>query len=141
MKELSLNPVELSEDIVTLASKHTALKTSERLKLLLAEKGIEVFADIDHSAGAKTVGLALRPTRVLIFGNPTAGTPLMQSRQPMGLDLPLRILVWEDEAGRAWVSYRRLEALVREHGVVDRDEAVKALGAGLAALARASAES
>jgi uncharacterized protein (DUF302 family) len=95
-----------------------------------------VFADFDHAAGAKQVGLPLRPTRVLIFGNPQAGTPLMQSRQTIGLDLPLRVLVWEDEGGKVWLTYRRPEVLAQRHHVLGHDEAVKALGAGLAALAR-----
>ena len=124
-------------ELVTLPSAHGVTETIERLKALLAQKGIEVFAHIDHAAGAKQVGLPLRPTQVLIFGNPKAGTPLMQSRQTIGLDLPLRVLVWEDEAGQVWLTYHRLEFLVKRHHVLDRDEVVKALGAGLAVLARA----
>jgi uncharacterized protein (DUF302 family) len=125
-------------DLVTLPSAHGAAETVERLKALLAQKGIQVFAHIDHAAEAHKVGLALRPTHVVIFGNPQAGTPLMQSQQTIGLDLPLRVLVWEDEAGKVWLSYHPLEVLARQHHVTDRDEAVKALGAGLAALARAA---
>ena len=87
-------------DLVTLPSAHDASETVKRFKELLAQKGIEVFAHIDHAAAARTVGLPLRPTQVLIFGNPKAGTPLMQSRQTIGLDLPLRALVWEDGEGR-----------------------------------------
>jgi uncharacterized protein (DUF302 family) len=75
----------------------------------------------------------------LIFGNPRAGTPLMQSRQTIGLDLPLRILVWEDEAGKTWLSYHRLESLAQQHRILDQDKAVSALGAGLAGLAREAA--
>jgi uncharacterized protein (DUF302 family) len=125
-------------DLVTLPSAHGATETVERLKALLAQKGVEVFAHIDHAAGAKKVGLALRPTQVLIFGNPKAGTPLMQGRQTIGLDLPLRALVWEDEAGKAWLTYRRVEGLARPHHVTGQDEAVKALDDGLAGLARAA---
>jgi uncharacterized protein (DUF302 family) len=125
-------------DLVTLPSAHGAGETVERLKSLLVQKGIQVFADVDHAAGAQTVGLSLRPTRVLIFGNPKAGTPLMQSRQTIGLDLPLRALVWEDEAGKVWVTYRRVESLARQHHVTGHDEAAKALDDGLAALARAA---
>jgi uncharacterized protein (DUF302 family) len=96
------------------------------------------MADIDHAAAAQKVGLFLRPTRLLIFGNPQAGTPLMQSRQTIGLDLPLRVLVWEDEAGKVWLTYHRLEFLAKRHNVLDRDEAVKGLAAGLAAMTRAA---
>jgi uncharacterized protein (DUF302 family) len=126
-------------DLVTLPSAHGATETLERLKALLAQKGIEVFAHIDHAAGARKAGLPLLPTQVLIFGNPKAGTPLMQGRQTIGLDLPLRALVWEDGEGKVWLTYRRVEDLVRRHHVTDRDEAVKGLDDGLAGLARAAA--
>ena len=105
---------------------------------MLSQKKIQVFADIDHAAGAQKVGLPLRPTRLLIFGNPQAGTPLMQSQQTIGLDLPLRVLVWEDAAGKVWLTYHRPEFLAQRHNVRDHDETVKALSAGLAALARAA---
>ena len=126
-------------DLVTLPSAQGVPETVARLKALLAQKGIEVFAHIDHAAGAREVGLPLRPTQVLIFGNPKAGTPLMQSRQTIGLDLPLRVLVWEDSAGKAWLTYRRAADLARQHRVTDRDEAVPAMDEGLGALARAAA--
>ena len=124
--------------LVTLPSAHDAASTVERLKALLAQKGIELFAHVDHAAGAEKVGLSLRPTQVLIFGNPKAGTPLMQSRQSIGLDLPLRVPVWEDEEGKPWLTCRREEELARRHHITERDEAVKALGAGLDGLARAA---
>jgi uncharacterized protein (DUF302 family) len=124
--------------LVTLSSAHTAAETVERLKALLANKGIHLFAHIDHAAEAKKVGLRLRPTQVLIFGNPQAGTSLMQSQQTIGLDLPLRALVWEDEAGKVWLTYHPLDFLAQSHHIADRDEAVKALDVGLGALARAA---
>jgi uncharacterized protein (DUF302 family) len=134
-----MNPGDLTAtDLITLPSAHAATETVERLKALLAQKGIEVFAHIDHAAGAKQVGLSLRPTQVLIFGNPKAGTPLMQARQTMGLDLPLRVLVWEDVEGKVWLTYRRVEDLARRHHVTGHDEVVKALDDGLAGLVRAA---
>jgi uncharacterized protein (DUF302 family) len=126
-------------DLVTLPSAHGVAETIERLKALLAQKGIEVFAHIDHAAGARKVGLPLRPTQVLIFGNPRAGTPLMQAQQTVGLDLPLRALAWEDEEGKTWLTYRRVADLARQHRVTGHDEAIQALDDGLAALARATA--
>jgi uncharacterized protein (DUF302 family) len=138
-KERTMNSGDPADnDLVTLPSAHGPTETVKRLKALLAKKGIEVFAHIDHAAGAKKAGLPLRPTQVLIFGNPKAGTPLMQSRQTIGLELPLRALVWEDEAGKVWLTYRRVEDLARQHRLSGRDEAVKALDDGLAALARAA---
>jgi uncharacterized protein (DUF302 family) len=134
-----MNPGDPADtDLVTLSSAHGATETVERLKALLAQKGIEVFAHIDHAAEARKVGLALRPTQVLIFGNPKAGTPLMQDRQTIGLDLPLRALVWEDEHCKVWVTYRRVDDLARRHEVTGHGEAVKALDEGLAGLARAA---
>jgi uncharacterized protein (DUF302 family) len=134
-----MNPSDPAEaDLVTLPSAHGAGATALRLKALLAQKNIQLFADIDHAAEAGKVGLPLRPTRVLIFGNPRAGTPLMQSRQTLGLDLPLRILVWEDTAGKVWLTYRRPGVLAQLHHVAGQDQAVKALDDGLAALARAA---
>ena len=135
-----MNPGEASDaDLVTLPSAHGADETVVRLKSLLSKKGIQVFADIDHAAGAQKVGLSLRPTRLLVFGNPQAGTPLMQSQQTIGLDLPLRILVWEDEAGKVWLAYHSPECLAQRHDIHDHDEAVKALDAGLAGLTHAAA--
>src|SRR5262245_57290354 len=124
--------------LVTLSSAHSASETVERMKALLVKKGMQLFAHIDHASEAKNVGLALRPTQVLIFGNPKAGTPLMQARQTVGLDLPLRVLVWEDETGQVWLTYRRVEETVRGHQVHGLGETVKALDDGLAALARAA---
>ncbi len=133
-----MNPSDREADLVTLPSAHGATETVERLKALLSQKSIQVFAEIDHAAAAQQVGLSLRPTRVLIFGNPQAGTPLMQSQQTIGLDLPLRVLVWEDAASQVWLTYHRPEYLASRHQVLDHDEAVRALDHGLAALARAA---
>jgi len=94
-------------ELATLPSAHGVKETVERLKALLAQKRIEIFAHIDHAAAAEKVGLTLQPTQVLIFGNPKAGTPLMQSQQSSGVDMPLRALVWQDEAGKVWLSSAR----------------------------------
>ena len=137
-KEPAVNPNDPGDaELVTLPSAHTATETVDRLKSLLSEKGIELFAHIDHAGAAKKVGLSLPPTQVLIFGNPKAGTPLMQSQQTIGLDLPLRALVWEDESSKVWLTYRRVALLARQHRVTGRDQAVTALDDGLGALARA----
>jgi uncharacterized protein (DUF302 family) len=125
--------------LVTLASAYNVVETLRRLEALLTERGIHVFARIDHAATAQKVGLPLRPTQVLLFGNPAAGTPLMQSNQTIGIDLPLKALAWEDEAGCTWLSYNRPDYLAQRHGVHDRGQAVQAMTAGLEALARAAA--
>jgi uncharacterized protein (DUF302 family) len=132
-----MNPHDAADaELVTLPGAHGATATVERLKSLLEQKKIQVFADIDHVAGAKQVGQSLSPTRVIVFGNPLAGTPLMQSRQTIGLDLPLRVLVWEDEAGKVWLTYHRPEAVAQCHHILNLDEAVKKVSSGLANLAR-----
>jgi uncharacterized protein (DUF302 family) len=134
-----MNPADPADtDLVTLPGAHGVTETVERLKALLDQKGIEVFAHIDHAAGARKVGLSLRPTQLLIFGNPQAGTPLMRDRQTIGLELPLRVLVWEDGEGKVWLTYHRVHELARRHHIAGRDEAVKALDDGLAGLTRAA---
>ena len=125
-------------DLQTIPSAHNATETVARLEAVLKQKGIRVFARIDHAAGAKEVGLPLRPTTVLLFGNPQAGTPLMQSNQTIGLDLPLKVLVWEDEAGRTWLTWNQPEYLAQRHHIGDREETVKAMSAALQGLALAA---
>lgn len=92
-------------------------ETLDRLEAVLREKGVTVFARIDHSAGAKDAGLTLRPTRLLIFGNPKAGTSLMQAAPTIGLDLPLKVLAWEDDAGKVHVVWNSPAYLIERHGL------------------------
>ena len=98
-----------------------------------------VFAHIDHAAGATAAGLALNPTDLLIFGNAKGGTPLMQAVQTIGIDLPLKILVWQDAAGQTWLSYNDPHWLAKRHGIDGRRQAVSGLAGALAALAQAAA--
>ena len=99
-----------------------------------------VFARIDHAAGAAQAGLSLRPTEVLIFGNAKAGTPLMQANQTMGIDLPLKALVWQDADGKVWLSYNEPNWLATRHGLATATKAtVDAMAGGLGALAMGAA--
>jgi uncharacterized protein (DUF302 family) len=132
------NAADAESGLVTLPSAHSVAETARRLETQLTEKGIHLFAKIDHADGAKKAGLALRPTLLMLFGNAKAGTPLMQSKQTIGIDLPLKALVWEDEAGRVWLTYNQPEYLARRHAIRDREEAVKTMTTGLAVLARAA---
>jgi uncharacterized protein (DUF302 family) len=101
-----------------------------------------VFARIDHSAGAAGVGLTLLPTELLVFGNAKTGTPLMQSTQTIGLDLPLKALVWQDAAGKTWLSYNDPRWLAKRHAAGDRVEpTVRAMASVLDALAKAATAS
>jgi uncharacterized protein (DUF302 family) len=113
-----------------------------RLEAAVRAKGLTVFAHIDHAAGAAEVGLALRPTDLLIFGNAKGGTPLMQSAQTSGIDLPLKMLVSEDAEGVTWLSYNDPGWLAKRHGLGrEVDPTVGALTAALAALAKSATSS
>lgn len=98
-------------------SAHTVEETVEKLKSILQAKGVTLFALIDHSGEAGKVGMAMRPTKLLIFGNPKAGTPLMLTAPSSAIDLPLKILVWEDARGKVWISYNPLAYLKERHGL------------------------
>jgi len=121
-------------ELVTRHSAHPPAETVERLEKAIREKGITLFARIDHSGGAAAVGMPLRFTQLLIFGNPKAGTPLMQSDQTIGIDLPLKILVWQDDRGDVRVGYRDPARLAARHGVTDRGDVVSALSKALSGL-------
>lgn len=108
-----------SDAVVVRESKYSVDETLARLDAELAAKKVPVFAKFDHDGNARQAGLQLRPTRVLVFGNPAVGTKLMQSSQPIALDLPLRVSIWEDDRGRVWVAYPSLDALAAEYGVKD----------------------
>jgi uncharacterized protein (DUF302 family) len=103
--------VEKHAGIVDKPSKHSVDQTVDRLKDMLKAKGVTLFALIDHSGEAAKAGLKMRPTRLLIFGSPKAGTPLMLAAPHSALDLPLKILVWEDDEGKVWLSYNSPEYL------------------------------
>jgi uncharacterized protein (DUF302 family) len=112
----------------------------DRLEAEIKGMGLTVFAHIDHAAGATVAGLSLRPTDLLIFGNAKGGTPLMQAGQTIGVDLPLKILVWEDAAGRTWLSYNDPHWLAKRHGIeATTATPVNGLANALANLAQAAA--
>jgi len=116
-------------------SRHTVDETVERLTKLLAAKGVTVFALVDHSGEAAKVGMTMRPTRLMIFGNPAAGTPVMLAAPSIAIDLPLKILIWEDAEGVTWLSWNSAEYLGQRHGVPA--ELLKALGVAEALAAQA----
>jgi uncharacterized protein (DUF302 family) len=103
--------------VVVLASYHPVARAVDRLESILKEKGIMIFARIDFSGDAGRAGLQMRPEQMLIFGNPKGGTPLMQAVPTVGLDLPLKALVWEDAEGRTWLAYNDPQYIVQRHGV------------------------
>jgi uncharacterized protein (DUF302 family) len=128
------------EGLTTVRSSHGPTDTMDRLEAAVKAKGLTVFARIDHAAGAAEVGLPLRPTEVLIFGNARGGTPLMQAAQTIGIDLPLKALVWQDASGVTWLSYNDPAWLAKRHALGrDMDATVSALAAALEAFANAAA--
>jgi len=125
------------DGLVSVQSSVSAHETLERLLAALATRNLTVFARIDHAAGAASVGLPLRPTEVVVFGNPKGGTALMQEQQSAGIDLPLKALIWEDAAGKAWLTYNDPTWISQRHGLgAASAEAVKAMGALLSAIAQ-----
>jgi uncharacterized protein (DUF302 family) len=130
----------MTEDgVVTTASAHPFVETLGRLESALRDKGMTVFARVDHSAGAVSVGLSLRPTVLILFGNPKGGTPLMQAAQKIGLELPLKVLVWQDESAKTWLSYDDPAWLARRFGIDPALAAVAALSSALEALTNCAA--
>ncbi len=131
-----------ADGLTTMRSSHGPKDTMNRLESAVKAKGMTVFARIDHAAGAAEVGLSLRPTELLIFGNAKSGTPLMQSMQTIGIDLPLKALVWQDGSGSTWLSYNDPSWLANRHGLGHEVEAtVGAMAAALDAIARAATTS
>jgi uncharacterized protein (DUF302 family) len=123
--------------LTTLQSGFSTKETMDRLESEIRGHGMEVFARIDHAAGAIKAGLELLPTEVIIFGQARGGTPLMRITQTIGIDLPLKALAWEDSAGQRWLSYLEPSWIAERHGVgADADAVVKGLDAALSFLAR-----
>ena len=128
------NAVYAEGKMITKKSSHSVAITMDRLEAALKEKEIGVVARVDHAAAAKKADMTLKPTQVLIFGNPKLGTPLMQSNPMSGLDLPLKVLAWEDAAGVVWVGYTAPADLVARYQIGDRAEVVQKMTGVLDAL-------
>ncbi len=126
-----------ADGLIAVKSTLSVKDTSNKLEELIKQRGLTLFARVDHAAGAAKVGKTLRPTEVLIFGNPQGGTPLMECAQSMGIDLPQKALAWEDDKGQVWLGYNDPAVLARRHGVPDCP-AVGAVAKGLAGLVEAA---
>jgi uncharacterized protein (DUF302 family) len=107
-----------ADGLVVVKSPYSAQETMSRLEEIVKQRGLTVFARIDHAAGASKVGKSLRPTEILIFGNPQGGTPFMECAQSVGIDLPLKALVWEDATSQVWLGYNDPVFLAQRHGIV-----------------------
>jgi len=108
-----------ADGVIAVKSPHQVGDTLDRLEMLVTEKGMTVFARIDHAAGAAKAGMVLRPTQLLIFGNPKGGTPFMVCAQTVAIDLPLKMLAWQDESGQVWLAYNDPVFLAKRHGARD----------------------
>lgn len=128
-----------ADGLIKVKSPLTAKETMDKFEEVVTNKGLQVFARINHQAGAENVGKALRPTQVLVFGNPQGGTPLMQCAQTLGIDLPLKALVWEDANAQVWLGYNDLAYLADRHAV-ETCPAVERINKALAALTAAAVE-
>lgn len=105
--------------MIHLGSSWPVAETLERLEELVKSKGLEVFCRVDHSGAAEKAGLTMKPSQLLIFGSPKAGTPLMVASPTLAIDLPLKALIWEDGEGKVWISYNSPEYLKTRHNVPD----------------------
>jgi uncharacterized protein (DUF302 family) len=127
--------------LTTIASHYDVKTTIDRLQAAVKVKGMRIFARIDHAAGAMAAGLKLRSTELLIFGNAKGGTPLMQSQQTIGIDLPLKALAWQDAAGKTWLSYNEPTWLAARHGLSEQaNDVAKVLSGVLAGLAKTATD-
>jgi uncharacterized protein (DUF302 family) len=120
-----------ADGLVTKTSRHPVAVTVDRLEAVAREKGMTIFARIDHAAGAETAGMKMPASQVLIFGNPKGGTPLMLASPGAALDLPLRVAVWEDADGKVWLGYNSVRFVKDRHAIVGKDDLVKNLDGAL----------
>ena len=126
--------------LITITSNHSVKETLDRLEASLRGNGVTVFARIDHAAAAASVDMTLPPTELIIFGQPQAGTPLMQAQQSIGIDLPLKMLAWQDANGNNWLAYNDIAWLAKRHGLgEDLAPAINGIAKGLAKLAETAA--
>lgn len=116
MPSYFLRRIRVNSGIIDISSPYSVPQTLARLQAILKERGVTVFALVDHSGEAAKVGLEMRPTQLLIFGDPKSGTPLMVAAPKSAIDLPLKALAWEDEQGKVWLSYNTPEYLQQRHG-------------------------
>jgi uncharacterized protein (DUF302 family) len=124
--------------LISIKSSHDVQRTADRLENTLREKGMTVFIRINHAEGAQKVGKKLRPTELVVFGNPKVGTPLMQCSQSVAIDLPQKALIWEDEAGHVWLSYNDPKYLAKRHGITECVNVIKKIEKALSNFAHAA---
>jgi uncharacterized protein (DUF302 family) len=135
----SVMPAMASEGVINVRSAYGVKETADRLENILKEKNMTLFNRIRHSEGAEKVGIELRATELVIFGNPKVGTPLMQCRQGVAIDLPQKALIWQDEKGGVWISYNDPRYLQSRHKITGCEEIFGKLEKALAGMIKAAA--
>ncbi len=129
-----------AEGLISVESPHSVSVTAERLETALKRRGLNLFNRIDHAAGAAGAGQELRPTTLILFGSPAVGTPLIQCQQTIGIDMPQKVLIWEDAGGKVWFSYNDPQYLVKRHQAGDCGAVVQRIQQALANFARVVTE-
>jgi len=135
---LSMQSAFAQDGVISIESPHDVATTMDKLTAALESKGMTVFGRIDHAQNAQGVDLTLRPTQILIFGNPNIGTPLMNCAQSVALDLPQKMLAWEDESGQTFLGYNDPMHLKARHGIEGCDEVLGKVSAALGNFAKAA---
>ena len=131
-------PVSAADGMINIPSSFDVTETVNRMKSILDEKGMTVFNHIKHSESAEKIGIELRDTELIIFGNPKVGSPLMKCQQSVAIDLPQKALIWEDDKGKVWISYNDPKYLVKRHNITGCDEIVSKIEKALAGIAKAA---
>ena len=129
-----------ADGLVAVKSSHDVKATADKLESVLKEKGMTVMARVNHQQGAEKAGMELRPTEVVIFGNPKVGTPLMQCAQSVAIDLPQKALIWEDANGEVWLGYNNPEYLKNRHSIEGCDEVLEKISGALGNFATAATQ-
>jgi uncharacterized protein (DUF302 family) len=135
---LMMTATAMPRDLVTTESRFAVKETSDRLVSELEKRGIRVAARIDHAAGAKAVGLEMPPTEVVMFGNPRLGTPLMLAQPSMAIELPMKMLIWQDRSGKVLIGYTAPSVLKERYQITGQDEPLTTMAGALAGLAKSA---
>ena len=136
---LAFSGLSYADGIITKTSTHNVKDTLDKLESIVTGKGFKVVARVNHAKAAEMSGQSLNPTEVLIFGNPKVGTALMKSNQAIGLDLPIKVIAWEDDNGVVKIAYNDPSWMVSRYGIADRDEVVKKMTGALSKFTDAAA--
>jgi uncharacterized protein (DUF302 family) len=132
-------PVAAADGVVNVQSAFSVQETADRLENILQEKGMTIFYRIKHSEAAAGVGIELRDTELIVFGNPKVGSPLMKCQQSVAIDLPQKALIWEDEEAKVWISYNDPEYLQKRHNISGCEEVISKIEKALAGIAESAA--